>query len=68
MNAHVKATSKTKQGEAEDSGPLDAEPDEHFEERVSATEADNDRTPWSERANRKRMKGQGGRARTARLG
>jgi hypothetical protein len=65
MVEHVKGNSMTRKGQGEDSGRRDAEPGEHSEQRGRATEADNDRTPWSNRADRKRTRGQGGAARTA---
>jgi len=66
MVEHVKAMTNTETGRAEDWRGRDAEPGEHFEQRASATNADNDRTSWSERADRTRTRGQGGGATTAR--
>jgi hypothetical protein len=65
MVEHVKGNAMTRKGQGEDSGRRDAEPGEHSEQGGRATEADNDRTPWSNRADRKRTRGQGGAARTA---
>lgn len=65
MIEHVKGNAMTTNDRAEDSRCRDAEPGEHSEQRGRATEADNDRTPWSNRADRKRTRGQGGAARTA---